>query len=194
MKKFLIFLLLNILWSMEVNAFPVDGKPTHIGYEDFKVLNENTCIAYGAIERYEAWQFPHPDSYISGRVYCNVTKAEDGYFRRNVFDCNNQKGMWECDLINTEMKYIFSPPINFIFLSSKYLNDKESLEVIDKLVLNSSDSAIYREARCSVDNKTRDNKNLYVVECNHKKYVEILKTCENSSCVWTIVSAGNIFN
>lgn len=194
MNKVFIFLLFNILLTTQVNAFPVDGKKVNVGHQDMILLNQNTCIAYGGIEKYEAWKFQPPTSYVSSRVYCNLIKAEDGQLRRNVFDCNNQKGKWMCDLIATELKYILPPPINFIFANSTYLSDKELMEVIDGTVSIALDSDMYHEASCNVDNKTHDNRNLYIVECDHKRYTEILKTCDGPSCKWTIVNTGNVFN
>ena len=194
MVRSLILLLCNIVFCAHVASFPLDGESVLISKSDIKGLNKNTCSGNGGVDKYEAWKFPSPASYISARVYCNTITASDGYQRRNVFDCDNKKGEWSCDVIATELKYILSPPINFIFLRSSYLSEKESIEVIDKLVSSASDPDMYREASCSIDNKTRNNKNLYVVECNYKKYVEMLKTCEGSSCTWTTVKAGNILN
>jgi hypothetical protein len=171
----------------------LDGKKVHVGNQDMIQLNQDTCSAYGGLEKYEAWEFPAPDSYILSKVYCNLIKAEDGNLRRNVFDCNNQKGKWGCDLIATELKYILPKPINFIFLSSTYLSDTESLEVIDKLVSNVSDKNMYHEASCNVE-ISENNKQLYVIQCNYRNFIEILKVCKGSSCTWTIGQSGSVFN
>lgn len=193
MNKILISMLLNVFLFMQANAFPVDGKKINIAQQDVMRLNQSTCSAYGGVEKYEAWEFPFPDSYVSSRVYCNLIKADDGYLRRNVFDCNNQNGKWECDLIATELKYILPAPIDFILLSSTYLLDVESTEVINQLIAQALDKKMYHEASCSVERSAK-NKDLYVVQCNYKNYVEILKSCDNTACRWAIVNAGNVFN
>lgn len=135
-KSILSAIILTVCCGSDLLAFSVDGRPIRLNSLDKAKISHEICLGAG-VERYSGWEFPAPNSYILLRVGCKEILANDGKWRRNIFDVKNNKGVWETsELIATEVRYELAPPVKFIYVSSNSLTEGESKELIELLVEN----------------------------------------------------------